>query len=146
MEYQRFGNTVYARLDRGEDILEDLKKLALAEDIRLASVVGLGAVDDFTVGVYDVEKRAFGPLTFTGAHEITSLLGNINTMDGAFYCHLHMSAGDATGRVVGGHLSRCVISATAELVITVTDGCVDRFRDEAETGLNLFLFKDGKKL
>ena len=146
MEYKRFDHTLYVRLDRGEEILASLKKLSEAEDIRLADVRGLGATDDFAVGVYDVETRKYYPLAFTGAHEITSLLGNINTMDGAFYCHLHMSAGDVTGRVVGGHLSRCVISATAELVISVTDGEVDRFRDEAETGLNLFCFKDGKTL
>ncbi len=146
MEYKRFGNTLYVRLDRGEEILTDMKKLAEAEGIRLADVRGIGATDDFTVGVYDVAERRFHPLTFTGAHEITSLIGTINTMDGAFYCHLHMNAGDVTGRVVGGHLSRCVISATGELVVSVTDGEVDRFRDEAGTGLNLFSFKDGTTL
>ena len=40
----------------------------------------------------------------------------------------------------------CVISATGELVVSVTDGEVDRFRDEAGTGLNLFSFKDGTTL
>ncbi len=98
------------------------------------------------MGVYDVAERRYHPLTFTGAHEITSLLGNINTMDGAFYCHLHMNAGGVDGRVVGGHLNRCVISATGELVVSVVDGRVDRFRDEADTGLNLFSFEDGKTL
>ena len=146
MEYQRFGNTLYVRLDRGEEILESLKKLSLAEDIRLAEVRGLGATDDFTVGVYDVDKRQFLPLTFTGPHEIVSLTGTVNTMDGAYYSHLHMSAGDIRGQVKGGHLSRCRISATAELVITVTEGTVDRRHDEAVTGLNLFAFPEGKTL
>ena len=146
MEYQRFGNTIYARLDRGEDILEDLKKLSLAEDIRLASVVGLGAVDDFTVGVYDVDTRQYHSLHFCGPHEITSLVGSINTMDGAYYSHIHMSAGNASGAVVGGHLNAGRISATGELTITVTEGCVDRFKDEAVTGLNLYAFPEGKSL
>ena len=29
---------------------------------------------------------------FAGSFEIVSLTGTINTMDGEFYCHLHMSA------------------------------------------------------
>ena len=146
MEYKRFGNTIIVRLDLGEEILESMKKLAEAENIRLASVSGLGATDDFTAGVYDVEKRTFLPLSFTGAHEITSLTGTIDTMGGSFYCHLHMSAANAAGLVVGGHLSRCRISATAELVITVINGSMDRVLDEAVTGLNLFRFEGGTVL
>ena len=60
-------------------------------------------------------------------------------MDGAFYCHLHMGAGDEQGRVVGGHLNRAVVSATCEMIITEIPGTVDRaFSDTV--GLNLFRF------
>ena len=146
MEYKRFGNTIVVRMDRGEEILEQLQRVAEKENIKLASISALGATDDFTVGVYDVGTWKYHPLSFTGQHEITSLFGTINTMDGAFYCHIHMTAGNITGAVVGGHLNRAVISATAELVVTVTDGTVDRVKDEAVTGLNLFSFEDGVKL
>ena len=126
--------------------MEDLRKLALAENIRLASVMGLGAVDDFTVGVYDVDTRQYHALHFTGPHEITSLVGSINTMNGEYYSHIHMSAGNAAGAVVGGHLNAGRISATCELTVTVTEGVVDRFKDEAVTGLNLYAFPEGKRL
>ena len=82
MEYQRFENTLYLRLDRGEEVVESIRRLAEAEHIKLAAVSGLGATDDFTVGVYDVGEKKYHSLTFTGAHEITSLTGTINTMDG----------------------------------------------------------------
>ena len=59
MEYRKFGNTVMARADRGEEILESIKRIALAENIKLASVSALGAVDDFTVGVYNVEEKKY---------------------------------------------------------------------------------------
>ena len=61
-------------------------------------------------------------------------------MDGEFYSHLHMSAGDCEGKVFGGHLNRAVVSATCEMVITVIDGRVDRTFSE-EIGLNLFRFE-----
>lgn len=145
MEYQRFENTLYLRLDRGEEVVESIRRLAEAEHIKLAAVSGLGATDDFTVGVYDVGEKKYHSLTFTGAHEITSLTGTINTMDGKHYSHLHMTASDITGRVVGGHLNRARISVTCELVITVTDGTVDRFLDES-IGINLYRFPEGKTL
>lgn len=139
MEYRRFENTLVVRLDRGEEILTQVKELALKEQIRLASVTAIGATDDFTVGVYSIPEKKYYPNHFEGTYEIVSLIGTINTMDGAFYAHLHMSAGDREGRVFGGHLTKAVISATCEMIVTVIDGTVDRARDE-ETGINLFKF------
>ena len=58
MEYKRFGNKIIVRIDKDEEILEQVKELALKENIRLAAVQALGATNSFTVGVYeDVYKR-----------------------------------------------------------------------------------------
>ena len=139
MEYRRFGNTILARIDRGEEILAAVREIAGAEHIQLASVSALGATNDFTVGVYNVDEKQYHANDFKGNFEIVSLTGTINTMDGEFYAHLHMSAGDEKGQVFGGHLNRAVVSAVCEMVITVIDGVVDR-RFSEEIGLNLFRF------
>ena len=139
MEYRKFDHTYIVRMDPGEEILEQVKALALQEGIRLASVQALGAVNDFTVGVFKTDEKKYYANSFQGSYEIVSLTGTINTMDGQFYCHLHMSAGDDKGQVVGGHLNRAVVSATCEMVITAIDGSVDRAFSE-EVGLNLFKF------
>ena len=139
MEYKRFGNTLVVRLDRGEEILEQVKVLAEQEHIRLAAVQALGAVNDFTVGVFNTVTKTYAANDFQGAYEIVSLTGTIDTMGGDFYCHLHMSAGDDQGRVFGGHLNRAVISATCEMVVTLLPGTVDRVRSE-DIGLNLWKF------
>ncbi len=139
MEYRRFGNTIVARIDRGEEILAAVREIAGTEHIQLASVSALGATNDFTVGVYNVDEKQYHANDFKGNFEIVSLTGTINTMDGEFYTHLHMSAGDEKGQVFGGHLNRAVVSAVCEMVITVIDGVVDR-RFSEEIGLNLFRF------
>lgn len=139
MEYRRFGNTIVARIDRGEEILAAVREIAGTEHIQLASVSALGATNDFTVGVYNVDEKQYHANDFKGNFEIVSLTGTINTMDGEFYTHLHMIAGDEKGQVFGGHLNRAVVSAVCEMVITVIDGVVDRHFSE-EIGLNLFRF------
>lgn len=139
MDYRRFGDTIIARIDKGEEILEQLKVIAEKEAIKLASVSALGATDDITVGVFRTGEKKYYANHFTGDMEIVSLTGTVSTMDGAYYAHLHMSAGDAEGHVFGGHLNRAVISATCEMVIRVIDGQVDRKFDE-NVGLNLFAF------
>ena len=140
MDYRRFGATIIARIDKGEEILAQVKEIALKEKISLADVNALGAVGDFTVGVFETGKKKYYSTHFTGNFEIVSLHGTINTMDGAFYTHLHMSVGDIEGHVFGGHLNEAVVSATCEMVIHVIDGRADRTFSE-EIGLNLYDFE-----
>ena len=144
MEYKRFGSKIIVRIDKDEEILEKVKELALKEKIRLAAVQALGATNSFTVGVYNVAEKKYYANTFSGSFEIVSLTGTINTMNGEFYTHLHMSAGNDKGEVFGGHLNRAVVSATCEMVVDVLDGTVDRAYDPV-TGLNLFKFQSVKE-
>lgn len=137
MKYKRFDKTIVVRIDRGEEILDKIRELAIAENIKLASVTALGATNDFTVGVFNTAEKKYYANEFKGAFEIVSLTGTINTMDGQFYTHIHMSAGNDKGEVFGGHLNRAMVSATCEMTVTVIDGDVDRYRDD-DVGLNLF--------
>ena len=139
MEYRRFADTWVVRMDRGEEIVGQLQALASREQIRLAEVTALGAVGEFTVGVYHPSERQYASNTFTGDFEIVSLTGTVTEMDGRAYLHLHMSAGDGQGRVFGGHLNRAVVSATCELIVRCLDGHVGR-RPDPGIGLNLFAF------
>ena len=140
MQYKRFNNTIVARIDKEEEILEKIKEIALKENIKLASVNALGATNDFTVGVFKVEEKKYYSNNFKGNFEIVSLFGTINTMNNEFYTHIHMSAGNDKGEVFGGHLNRAIVSATCEMIINIIDGKIDRYFDE-DVGLNLFKFE-----
>ena len=139
MEYRKFNNTIVARIDKGEEILDKIKEIANKENIKLANINALGATNDFTVGVFKTDEKKYYSNNFTGDFEIVSLTGTINTMNGEFYSHIHMSAGNDKGEVFGGHLNRAIVSATCEMVIHIIDGTVDREFNE-NIGLNLFKF------
>ena len=139
MEYKKFENTIVVRIDRGEEILEKIKEIALKENIKLANINALGATNDFTVGVFNVDEKKYYANSFKGNFEIVSLIGTINTMNDEFYTHIHMSAGNDKGEVFGGHLNRAIVGATCEMVINIIDGKVDRYFD-TDVGLNLFKF------
>lgn len=128
------------RVDRDEEILAKLKEVALDKQVHAAAVNAIGAVGEFTIGVFKTAEKQFLSKTYRGAFEMVSLLGTIGTLDGEFTCHLHMCAADESGIAVGGHLTRAVVSATAEIVLYLLDGTLERSYD-SETGLNLLDFE-----
>ena len=139
MEYKRFDKDIVVRIDKGEEILEKIKEVAIKENIKLATVTALGATNEFTIGVFKTEEKKYYSNLFQGDFEIVSLTGSINTMNDEFYTHIHMSAGDEKGNVYGGHLNKAIVSATCEMFIHVIEGKVDRELSK-DIGLNLFKF------
>lgn len=138
MNYKRFGNTCVVRFDKGDVIADEILKIANAEDIKVAYLSGIGATDDFEVGVFDVAKKAYNRVHFTGeGFEICSLNGTLSTMNGEPYLHAHITAARDKAEVVGGHFFNGVISLTGEMVITIIDGVVDRRVDE-ELRINIY--------
>ncbi len=139
MEYRRFDNDIVVRMDVGEEILETLKQVCLKENVKLASVSGIGACDHFVAGVYSIPEQKYYKNEFNGVFEITALVGNISTMNGEFYSHLHITCAGQDCKCLGGHLNEARISATCEMFIKVIDGSVDRVKNE-NTGINVFKF------
>ena len=141
MQFRKFGNKYFMRMDRGEEIMASLEEFCITERITLAEVKALGAVDDFSVGLFDVDSKEYHANHFEFPAEIVSLWGTITTKDGKYYAHIHMSAADEKGQVWGGHLNSARVSATCEMIVDVVDGKVERKFDE-DVGLNLFHFVD----
>ncbi len=139
MDFKRFGNKIIMRIDRGEEVVETIKKFCEDHKITLGSISGLGAAERIKVGLFDVLEKKYYSKEFVGDYEISNLTGNISTMNGETYLHIHITITDDEMRGFGGHLNEALISATCELVIDIIDGMVDReFNDDI--GLNLFKF------
>ena len=140
MEYKVFEDVVVVRLDKGDEIVQSLLSVAEKEDLPLAAVSGIGATDDFEVGVFDLERSDYERIRFAGNHEIVALVGNFTTKDGAPYLHLHITCAGEGGRIVGGHLFEAKISLTAEIFLHKGHGNVNRLHD-ATLGINKIRFE-----
>ena len=140
MDYRKFGNTYVIRMDRGEEVVRTLTDFCQKEDVTLGSVDALGASDHAVIGLYDVETREFHKKTFDEPLEISSLHGNISTMNDEIYLHLHINLARGDLSVIGGHLAECRLSATCEMFVRKLEGRVERRHDNEVTGLNLYYF------
>ena len=139
MQYKQFGSTYMVRMDLGEEITGNLKKLCEDEQIRLGRVEAIGATDHAVIGVYDLAKKEYYPEQIDEFMEIASLNGNITAMDGKTYIHLHATLADQRHGIHGGHVIEMRVGATCEMFVTVLDGEVRRQRDE-DLGINLWTF------
>lgn len=140
MEYNKFKDQIVIRLDRGDEVVECLMAIAKKENVKLATLVGLGAAGKVRAGAYNVEEQKYYENTWEGEYEITNLTGNITALNGETYGHFHITIADEEGKALGGHLNEAVISGTGEIFMTVIDGEVARQKDEP-TGLQVFRFK-----
>ncbi len=139
MEFRKFRDKYVLRMEKGEEIVSTLKNFCEENKIELAKVSGIGAVNKAVIGLFETTNKEYYSKELLGDHEITSLSGNISTMNGEVYLHLHINLADKEYNTKGGHLNSAVISATGEFIIETIDGKVDREFNE-EIGLNLYKF------
>lgn len=139
MEYRKFGNKYFLRIDKGEEVVETLKNFCKEHNIKLGMLTGLGATNRVTIGLFEAQSKKYFSKELTGNHEIAPLYGNITTMNGEIYLHIHVNLGNEEHKSFAGHLNSAFVSATVEVIIDSFDGEVDRKFSE-EIGLNLLKF------
>ncbi len=142
MDYKKFGNSIYARFDRGDEVLSGILSICKKENVLSATFSGIGGCGDITVSTYIPEKNDFIPHNKTGVLEMISINGNISANDNnEIFEHTHaMFSYLENGEVkfLGGHLARAVVSYTAEIEIKpVQNGVIRRKQDEI-TGITVW--------
>ena len=136
MVYQVDGNTIVLVLEQGEDIIEAVTDLAREQNGKFGTVSGIGACDDVELNFYNLETKTYEKKEIKEPLELISLLGNISHIDEKPFAHLHATFGTNQYETLSGHLTKAVVSATAEIVITMTILDINR-KHNADIGLNL---------
>lgn len=140
MEYKRFGTRILVRLDPGDEVLASLKTVCQTEGIRMGVIAsGIGALSSATVGLFEPDTKKYHSGEIKKPLEITALAGNVTTMKGETYLHVHATLADIEHKAFGGHLNAATVSCTAEIIIEAFEGEVDREFSQ-EIGLNLIRF------
>ena len=137
MKFQKVGSKWIVRINKGEEILTTLKKFCSDNKIFFGTVSGIGAVNRAVIGLFETSAKEYHTTEYTGDYEVTSLLGNITTMNNEVYLHLHINLAGPDNRTIGGHLSSAFVSGTIELFIDAIEDKLEREFDET-VGLNLW--------
>ena len=146
MDYKKFGDSVYARFDKGDEVLSGIMNICRKENILSATFSGIGGCGDVTVSTLIPETNEFFPHHKEGCLlEMISINGNISADDNdEIFEHTHaifsyLENGEV--KFLGGHLTRAVVSYTAEIEIKpVQSGVIRRKQDEI-TGITVWNLK-----
>jgi uncharacterized protein len=130
-----------ARLEKGEDVLGSIKRLAETRKILAAVMEGIGSISKAKLGHYNFTTKKYHFQVFNEDLEILSLAGNISSLDGKPLPHVHVTLGKRDFTVLGGHLDEGSLANMVELFIRVLPGKIVKSKD-VDSGLNLFQLPD----
>lgn len=144
MEYRKYGDTFYIRMDRGDEIIEKILMVCKEEGIHSCTFNGIGGCGKAEIQTFIPETGIFEMRRLEGMLELVSLNGNVITDEnGDYYHHTHAVFAYKVGedhRVAAGHMKSIMVSYTAEIELRpVVDGEIKRKYD-SETGTGFWSF------
>lgn len=124
--------------EEGDEAASVLLGFARAENLRGASIAGIGGFRHAVLGYFERGPRAYKPIHVREQVEVMSLLGNISVMaDGSPRVHVHAVVGKSDGSALGGHLIEGHVWPTLELTVTEFAQSLERTVLDEQTGLPL---------
>ncbi|MFH1106771.1 MAG: PPC domain-containing DNA-binding protein [Candidatus Micrarchaeota archaeon] len=131
MEFRKDAESYAIRLARGERLFESMQKFFEQTGVKGGELQAIGAVDEVTLGWYDVGKVEYVWKTVGEELEVASLLGTVTEAG----LHAHGVFSDRGFRCFGGHVKDLRVSATLEIFLR-EQRKIRRQEDKA-TGLKL---------
>lgn len=130
------GNVHFIKLDRGEDVLENVVSYINEKNINAGVITALGVLKEIEIGYYELEKAKYVTKYLKDDHELLSLSGNVGELNGKKHPHIHVVLGDKDLNCSGGHLLKAKVGVTCELFISASDMKLERiFSDEVKLNL-----------
>ena len=113
---------IVVKIEPDEDLIDSLKKIVSEYNIKSGLINCIGALKEFTIGYFDLEKGNYEMKTFNENVELVSCIGNISHKDEEPLIHVHATLGRRDYSLIGGHLGQpSIISITGEVYIYETN-------------------------
>lgn len=138
MKSRKAGANHILVLQKGEEVVQTITDYCVREKIHAAWLQGVGAAKHAQIGYYRDDTKEYVFKLEPGPFEVASMQGNVTTVDGNPFMHLHavLSRMDDGIGCIGAHVKAMVVAVTLEVLLTPIDVPVSRRYDEA-IGLNL---------
>ncbi len=141
MDYRKYGDNYYIRMDKGDEIVSGIVEICWKENIGSAIFSGIGGLSGAEIQTYIPEESRYETEVLSGMLlELASLNGNVEINDKGEYCqHTHGVVAykkDGQHHIMGGHIKSLTVLITAEIELRpVYGGQITRvYNPETGTG------------
>ena len=140
MDYRCYGETIYVRMDKGDEVISGILDICAKEHIISAIFSGIGGCSEAEIQTFIPETGTFETQTIGGMLGLVSLTGNVISDDQQkLYHHTHAVFSYKDGErhcVAAGHMKSITILYTAEIELRpVVGGTIGRqFNPDTGTG------------
>lgn len=144
MDYRKFNDTYYVRIDKGEEIIAELLKVCRKENIHSAVFTGIGGCSHAEIQTFIPEKGEFETETVDGMLELISITGNIVNDNGELFHHAHAAFSYKDGaehKMAAGHLKAATVLYTGEIELRPVIGGTIKRKHDSETGTGFWSFE-----
>ncbi len=145
MDYRKYGDTYYIRVDKNEEIIKSIIDICKKEGIMSAVFSGIGGCKEAEIQAFISERGNFETENLSGMLELISLNGNVVTDDdGEFFHHTHAlftHKKDGEHKVSGGHIKSITVLYTAEIELRPVIGGTIKRKYDPETGTGFWDFR-----
>ncbi|WP_300729992.1 PPC domain-containing DNA-binding protein [uncultured Bacteroides sp.] len=138
--YQQLGDKYVVSVNNHEEVVKVLTDFCKDMNIQAGSIIGIGAINEATLRFFNPQTKKYVDKTFNEQMEISNLTGNVSTMNGKTYVHIHATLGRSDYSALAGHLLSAKLNGAGEFVVEKFDGKIERYFDKG-TGLNMYLFE-----
>ena len=144
MDYKKYGEAVYIRVDKGEEIIACIRKVCEAERIYSATFSGIGGCSEAQIQTFIPENHSFETRTLKGMLELVSLSGNVITDENdELYLHTHAAFAykeDGRHLFAAGHIKSITVLYTGEIELRPVIGGKIFKKFDPETGTGFWSF------
>lgn len=121
MKFRGVKDGFLVRLEKGDKVVASLTEFVKQQNIPSGVLLGIGAITDATLGIFDPEKKEYIKKDFKDYLEVGNLSGNISWLGttGEPFVHLHVTISECSLNAYTGHLFEGTVSVTLEIYIKV---------------------------
>ena len=144
MEYRKYGDFVYIRMDKDDEIIGNILDICRKERIASAVFSGIGGCSQAQIQTFIPETKSFETQTINGMLELASLNGNVISGETAeLYHHTHAVFSYKEGKrhlIAAGHVRSITVLYTAEIELRPVAGATIKRQYDPETGTGFWSF------
>ena len=135
--YKQIGNKYVVSIRNRAEIVKALSAFCEEQGIMSGTIDGIGAIDELTLRFFNPKTKLYEDKSYREQMEIANLMGNISSMQGNVYLHLHVTLGRSDCSALAGHLLSACVNGACELVVEDFGTKVERVYDPS-IGLNCY--------